>query len=117
MNPYNLYFYRIYRFLSKLGSHDLAFSVITFIVLFQLFNIVVLFPFPLVKEFMSFNVYVALIVFISLILFSVNFYLFVYKSKYLKVVEACKNESNKQKIISSVLTLLYIFLSVILLIL
>ncbi len=112
---YYYLFYKIHKFTSKLGKYDVAFSSITGLSGLQLFNIITIIlsiP-PLEKVFIVH--YKLYIFFITLLFFIINYFLFVYKDKYLDIEKKYKNESKRQKSIGDFIVTTYIILSFVLL--
>lgn len=114
MNFYKAYFFRMYHLVGKLGNYDLSFSVISFIVIFQMMNFIVLLPYPIVEHLLTLDELKLLAGALCIFLFIINYFLFVYKNKYLKILEKYEHESKTHKIISTVLTIFYCIGSLIL---
>ena len=96
---YYYFFYKIHKFTGKLGKYDVAFSSITGLVGIQLVNIITfILSINFLKEYFL-NHYKIYIFFITLFLFTVNYFLFIYNDKYIKIEGKFSNESLQQRII------------------
>jgi hypothetical protein len=111
MNFYNRYFFLIYKGLKQIGDYDLYFTVVHFICSIQLFNILTLFNFYRNDLPIIFNNYTSLIIITLCVLYSVNIMVFLYKKKYIQIIESNKNE--KKKNIEVIFVWSYILTSII----
>ena len=112
---YYYFFYKIHKFTGKLGKYDVAFSSITGLVGIQLVNIITfILSINFLKEYFL-NHYKIYIFFITLFLFTVNYFLFIYNDKYIKIEGKFSNESLQQRIIINFIVTIYVILSFILL--
>ncbi len=112
---YYYLFYKIHKFTSNLGKYDVAFSSITGLSGLQMFNIItIILSMPsLEKVFIAH--YKLYILFITLFFFIINYYLFVYKDKYLEINKKFEKESKQRKIIGDFVVATYVILSFVLL--
>lgn len=111
MNPYYYLYYRLYKFAKKVSKWDSAWLAAVWIAGLNFFNIaaVVFWIFP-AKKILIFSPWsLSLMVTIPLIL--MNYFIFIHKGKSNKIIAEYEKESKRQKLWSSILTTVYIVLT------
>jgi len=110
MNPYNYLFYRIYSFALRLKVSDSEITASIAVSVLFFYN--VLFIMKLIK-FKFINSKNDAIIF-GLALIAINFLYFLRKKRFLKIKEKYEKESMLQKIIGSLIVIIYLIASSIL---
>ncbi len=108
---YYYLYYRIYSLWKKMPGRDYAFSAMAALSLLLVFNIAtVIVYFRLLKNFTYQQVKIPVILSVALILVA-NYFIFVYKDKYIEIEKRFINRIEKQKKLRSIAIISYVFLT------
>ena len=112
MNIYYYLFYKIYRFTQRLGNYDVAFSAMLgfSFLLFLDINTIYISVFPVTNINFN-NHYRTPLIILYIIVFIINYFLFIYKKRYKEIEKQFKNESTKNKRIGSIIVIVYVIIS------
>lgn len=111
---YNYLFYKIYRLINRLGNYDVAFSaMMPFITLIYLNIITIMFFIKPINNINKAN-YKIVIIIIGVFLLVINYFFFIYKNKYKRLIKQFENETKRQQVLGSLLVSSYAILSFIL---
>lgn len=115
MNIYYYLFYKIYRFTQRLGNYDVAFSAMLgfSFLLFLDINTIYISVFPVTNINFN-NHYRTPLIILYIIVFIINYFLFIYKKRYKEIEKQFKNESTKNKRIGSIIVIVYVIISLLL---
>ncbi len=111
MNIYYYLYYRLYKFAKRVGTVDATWTAMLLISCLIGLNIMPAISFLLGHSIFSNNPKIEGAI-IGLIIGCINYYIFIRKDNCKNVIKRFKAETKKQKIISSILSLLYILLTV-----
>jgi len=113
MNIYHYLFYKIYVFTKRLGRYEIPFSTLLGFSFLELLNsmvILLLLSRTLKFRLSPVGVYVTAI---FILIFITNYYLFIFKKKYIKIEKYFKN-NDSHKHLGNIFVLLYVIISLIL---
>ena len=104
MRAYYYLYYRIYKFIKKLGNYDIFFMTSYNVTLFESYFFmsiyVLLYKLNIVKKVEFIPILIAISIFLAL-----NYFIFVYKKRYEQIIKMFQNETKRQKRISSAVVL------------
>jgi cytochrome c biogenesis protein CcdA len=108
---YYYLYYRIYSLWKKMPGRDYAFSAMTALSLLMIFNIATfIIYFRLLKYYSIQQVKIPVILSVVLILI-VNYFIFIFKDKFLEIEKRFICESEKHKKLKSIPIIIYVFLT------
>ena len=111
INPYYYLYFRLYKFAKKVSAWDSAWLAVVWIAGLNFFNVasVVFFLFP-AKEVLIFQPWtISAMTTIPLML--INYFIFLHKGKANRIIAKYDNESKTAKVISTILTIVYVLLT------
>lgn len=115
MKYYYYLFFRIYKFIKKLGNYDIYFSTCLNISTFESFLFMSIY-FTALKNHFPPEMSMIIVISVGIFILLVNIFIFLYKKRYLKIIKMFENETKRQKQISSAIVMLIFIFNLIFLI-
>lgn len=110
-NPYFYLYYRLYRFAKRVGTVDATWTAMLLITVFVGFNVFTILLLFFNKNELFFLPPKIIGGSLAIIIGIINYFIFIQKDKCMEMIQRFENESELQRIISAVLTIIYIVLT------
>ena len=108
---YYYLFYRIYSLWKKMPGRDHAFLAMVALSLLILYNFITIIGYLNFINSSNINKYKTPLIVFAILVIAINYFIFIFKNKYVTIEAEFINESEKQKFISSIVVLIYVFLT------
>jgi len=108
---YYYLYYRIYSLWKKMPGKDHAFSAMAAQSLLFLFNFISIIGYFRIIKSSNITMYKMPLIFFAIMVLVINYFIFIHKQRYEKIETLFIKENKKQKVIGSIIVIVYVFLT------